>query len=53
MSNVAALSLAVGYPTKVSVPHSVLNGYKNLLAVAVTNDLSFKQAEKVLKFVYS
>jgi len=51
MSNVAALSLAVGYPTKVSVPHSILNGYKNLLAVAVTNDLSFKQAEKMLEIL--
>lgn len=51
MSNVAAVSLAVGYPTKVSVPHSVLNGYKNLLAVAVTNDLSFKQAEKMLEIL--
>jgi len=51
MSNVAALSLAIGYPTKVSVPHSVLNGYKNLIAVAATSDLSFKQAEKMLEIL--
>jgi len=51
MSNVAALSLAVGYPTKVSVPHSILNGYKNLVAVAATSDLPFKQAEKLLEIL--
>jgi len=51
MANVAALSLAVGYPTKVSVPHSILNGYKNLIAVASTSDLSFKQAEKILEIL--
>lgn len=51
MANVAALSLAVGYPTKVSVPHSVINGYKNLIAVASTSDLSFKQAEKLLEIL--
>jgi len=51
MSNLAALSLAVGYPTKVSVPHSILNGYKNLIAVAATSDLSFKQAEKMLEIL--
>jgi len=52
MANVAALSLAIGYPTKVSVPHSILNGYKNLVAVASTDkELSFKQAEKLLEIL--
>lgn len=51
VSNIAALSLAVGYPTKVSVPHSVINGFKNLVAVAVESDLSFKQAEKMLEIL--
>merc|ERR1712158_211358 len=34
VANVAAVSLAIGYPTVASVPHSVVNGMKNLLAVA-------------------
>merc|ERR1739838_1202329 len=34
VANVAALSLAISYPTIASVPHSVVNGMKNLLAVA-------------------
>lgn len=51
MSQVAALSLGIGYPTKVSTPHSVLNGFKNLVAVAAESDLSFKQAEKMLEIL--
>jgi large subunit ribosomal protein LP0 len=45
--NIAAISLQVGYPTKASVPHSIAIGFKNLLAVAVATDVTFKQAEKV------
>merc|ERR1712002_625405 len=33
--NVAAVCLQVGYPTMASAPHSIANGMKNLLAVAV------------------
>merc|ERR1712055_1011359 len=31
VANVAAISLAIGYPTAASVPHSIVNGFKNLL----------------------
>ena len=43
----AACSLAIGYPTVVSVPHSIVNGFKNLLAIAAETDVSFKEAEEV------
>jgi len=43
--NVAAVSLATGIPTLASLPHSLLNGFKNLLAVALATDYSFKQAD--------
>jgi len=33
--NVAAASLAIGYPTLASVPHSIVRGYKNVAAVAL------------------
>merc|ERR1712035_129142 len=29
ISNIAAASLAIGYPTVASVPHSIVNGFKN------------------------
>ncbi|XP_065898254.1 large ribosomal subunit protein uL10-like [Dysidea avara] len=51
MLNVAAVSLQIGYPTAVSVPHSIVNGFKNLLAVAVATDITFKQAEQAKAFL--
>jgi len=33
--NVAAASLAIGYPTLASVPHSIVNGYKKVVSVAL------------------
>jgi large subunit ribosomal protein LP0 len=47
LANVAALSLEVDYPTLASIPHSVINGYKNVLAVALETDCLFPLAEKV------
>lgn len=49
--NVAAVSLAVGYPTVASVPHSMVNGYKNVLAIALATDISFPLAEKAKAFL--
>jgi len=51
IANVAALSLAIGYPTVASVPHSVVNGMKNLLAVAAATDITFKEAETLKAFL--
>ena len=47
VTRVAAVSLQIGYPTLASVPHSVVNGFKNLLAVAVATDITFPEAEQV------
>ncbi|CAK8692595.1 unnamed protein product [Clavelina lepadiformis] len=46
--NIAAICLNIGYPTVASVPHSLINGFKNLLAVAAETDITFKEAEKVV-----
>lgn len=46
-SNVAAISLALHMPTMASVPHSVINAYKNVLAIALVTDYSFPLADKV------
>jgi large subunit ribosomal protein LP0 len=45
VANVASLSLAIGYPTVASAPHSIINGFKNLLAIAAVTEISFKEAE--------
>jgi len=47
VNNVAAVSLQIGYPTVVSVPHSIMNGYKTLLAVSVVTDYTFPGSEKI------
>ncbi|GLJ17573.1 hypothetical protein SUGI_0305660 [Cryptomeria japonica] len=49
--NVAALSLAVNYPTLAAAPHVFINGYKNVLAVAIATDYSFPLAEKVKEYL--
>lgn len=51
IAQVAAVSLQIGYPTLASVPHSIVNGFKNLLAVAVATDITFKEAEQAKAFV--
>merc|ERR1712168_394794 len=51
IANVAALSLAIKYPTVASVPHSVVNGMKNLLAIAAATEITFKEAETVKAFL--
>jgi len=46
LSTVAALSLAIGYPTQASLPHSIGNAFKTLVAVTVNLDnYSFPKAE--------
>jgi large subunit ribosomal protein LP0 len=49
--NISSISLAINYPTLVSVPHSIINAFKNLLAVAVATDINFKEAETAKEFV--
>jgi len=42
---IAAISLALNYPTLASVTHSLVNSYKNLLAIALETDVTFEAAE--------
>jgi len=49
--NVASVSLQIGYPTLASVPHSLVNGFKNLLALACATDIEFKEAEQAKAFI--
>jgi len=49
--NVAAISLAIGYPTIASVPHSIVNGMKNCMAIAAVTDITFKEAEMMKEYL--
>jgi len=49
--NIASLSLAIGYPTTASVHHSIINGYKNVLGIALATDYSFPRAEKAKEYL--
>jgi len=49
--NLACVSLAMGYPTIASVPHIVVNGFKNLLAIAAATEIEFKEAETIKEFL--
>jgi len=47
----AAISLAIGYPTAASVSHSINFGYKKILALALQTDISFEQADKFKEYL--
>ncbi|XP_046907497.1 60S acidic ribosomal protein P0 [Hypomesus transpacificus] len=49
--NIASVCLEIGYPTLASIPHSIINGYKRVLAVAVETEYSFPLADKVKAFL--
>jgi large subunit ribosomal protein LP0 len=51
VATIAAVSLQLQFPTVASVPHSLFNGFKNALAIAVETDYSFRQAEKVKAYL--
>jgi len=47
----AAISLAIGYPTAASVSHSINFGYKKLLAIALETNIEFDQVNKFRDFL--
>jgi len=51
VANVAAVSLNIGYPTIASVPHSIANGFKNLMAVAAVTDIEFPEVERLKAYL--
>jgi len=51
LKNIAALSLQANYPTIAAVPHAIINGYKNVLAIAVGTDYTFPLADKVKEYL--
>lgn len=51
VSMVTSLAMAISYPTLAAAPHMLINGYKNVLAIAVATEYSFPLAEKVKEFL--
>jgi len=51
LGNVTALSLGISYPTVPAFPHVLLNGFKNVAAVAIETEYEFHQAKKLKEFV--
>merc|ERR1711978_835983 len=51
VANIAAISLNIGYPTIASVPHSIANGFKNLMAVAAVTDIEFPEVEQLKAYL--
>jgi len=49
--NIAAISMQIGYPTVASVPHSFINGFKNLLSIAAVTEIEFEQAKKLKEYL--
>lgn len=47
ITTIACLSLAVNFPTLPSVMHSIVNSYKNVLAVAISTDYSWTEIEEL------
>jgi len=51
LTNITSISLATGYPTEPAIPHMIIDGFKDLLAVAVSTDYTFKEAEATKEFI--
>ncbi|CUM64182.1 uncharacterized protein PRCAT00001776001 [Priceomyces carsonii] len=47
INTIASISLAVGYPTLPSVGHSIVNHYKNVLALSIATDYTFEGSEAI------
>eukprot|EP01024_Parvocaulis_polyphysoides_P011314 TRINITY_DN13972_c0_g1_i1.p1 TRINITY_DN13972_c0_g1~~TRINITY_DN13972_c0_g1_i1.p1 ORF type:complete len:322 (-),score=82.33 TRINITY_DN13972_c0_g1_i1:245-1210(-) len=47
IANCSNLAVGLGYPSIMTVPSSVLNAYKNVLAIAVATQYSFPLADKI------
>jgi len=40
LSNIASISLQIGYVNKASAPHLVVNGFKNILSICLATDIA-------------
>ncbi|VDD79415.1 unnamed protein product [Mesocestoides corti] len=50
-TNTTALSLGLGYPTFSSIGHMIADGFKNLLAISLVTDYTFKESEQMKEYL--
>lgn len=46
-ANITAISLAIGAPNTLSIPHMISNGFKNIASIALGADISIKALDKL------
>jgi large subunit ribosomal protein LP0 len=51
LGNVAAVSLATNFPTQASLPHLVMNAFREIAGVGLAADFIFPQIEKVKEMI--
>lgn len=51
IKTIAAISLALNYPTIVSVTHTLVSAYKNLLGVSLATDYTFEGSQKIKDYL--
>lgn len=51
ISTLAAVCLEIGYPTKASVPHTINNAFKTLVAISLESDYKFPRAQTFVDFL--
>jgi len=51
VANLASVCLTIGYPTIASAPHSIANGFKNLLAIAAVTEVEFTEAATIKEYI--
>jgi large subunit ribosomal protein LP0 len=51
VNKLASVSLAVGYPTLASLPHSFAGAFKNMVALSLETEIRFEEAQKFHDFM--
>lgn len=52
LNKLASLSLAMGFPTQASVPHSMVNAYKVMLAITIElENYTFEKADTIVEYL--
>jgi large subunit ribosomal protein LP0 len=46
-NNLASISLNLGMPNELSIPHMIINGFKNVAAIGLETGLKFKQLDSL------
>jgi len=51
VKRISCISLAINFPTVASVPHSVIKGFKQILAIAIATDYDLPAAAKIKEYL--